>query len=721
MHRETDEFPTSTTVMPLIPLLLLTVGAMGVAWMLMPTEAQMAERVLKDRHFEQVMACLSIQGQTDDGKLAELRRLSGRRLATLAKLFRLTPREQLRHIFARDLTEEYDLLTHGLVLNAIQYVDVIPPQEAYDLVRPHLNRIPDDFQVHLLELLGRNAHAVGQSRLAVECYERACASPSAGWTTIQRTAQAFRWENRSPEGAEILRRWLSLHDASLSEKERSEAEALQYAMSLESGQPSPAFDRCLAELKALPPDVAPSPDLLKRAMQAATFSGRSSEVIPWMERFIRSLPDATIPWEQIPKLHASNPSRFSDLKTWWSQMAKFADWGRKPEIAFGWHLRCAALGDLTSLDRCLALHSWLGRTEDCAQLLQLLGPVPGRSDLGATLPRMLGLLGREKEARELFQRWLEQHPEDNGSRFAFACMLEDIGDDDALIQQLEELLRRNPSDTGALKKLSTVQMRKGLLRQALALLEAAPAQAHDDETLEGYAALAESLDQHDARMRALRLALQRKADPKPGDYLTLAEASSYTTPAGQAESILTEGLMRFPDNTALRLAIATIHVEREDYDKALAEVMQSPLRTKFEVIAFILSLAAQARDGRSVLEFLGKDLEQRHQLAPEDRLNLAVLYHKAGNNPDCERLFSTVPETPAQRRSIAEARLYCGDFEKAEKIMLACVQDSRNAEPGDWVFLGDIYGRQGRTEEAQRAYDYSLALLSADLPDTASR
>ena len=98
-----------------------------------------------------------------------------------------------------------------------------------------------------------------------------------------------------------------------------------------------------------------------------------------------------------------------------------------------------------------------------------------------------------------------------------------------------------------------------------------------------------------------------------------------------------------------------------------------------------------------------------------------MVYHKAGNTPDCERLFTTVPETPAQMRAIAEARLRCGNLSKAEQIMLTCVKDSRNAEASDWIFLGDIYGRQGRAEEAQRAYDYSLALLSADLPDTASR
>ena len=42
------------------------------------------------------------------------------------------------------------------------------------------------------------------------------------------------------------------------------------------------------------------------------------------------------------------------------------------------------------------------------------------------------------------------------------------------------------------------------------------------------------------------------------------------------------------------------------------------------------------------------------------------------------------------------------------------------AKANDWLFLGDIYEQLGMFEEARKAYDYSLALLTADLPVTAS-
>ena len=42
------------------------------------------------------------------------------------------------------------------------------------------------------------------------------------------------------------------------------------------------------------------------------------------------------------------------------------------------------------------------------------------------------------------------------------------------------------------------------------------------------------------------------------------------------------------------------------------------------------------------------------------------------------------------------------------------------AKANDWLFLGDIYEHLGLVDEARKAYDYSLALLTADLPDTAA-
>lgn len=720
MQPDTDDHLRRHTVLPLTPLVLLTVGALVLSWLLVPTEQQMADRVLKDRHFQQVISCLTAQGHVDAAKAAELRGMSGRRLAALARLFQLTSREQIQAIFDKNRIEDYDLLSHGLLLRAIQFVDVIAPREAFDIMRPNLDRVPGAWRVDLLELIGRNAHAVGDPGLAVECCRLACQVPEAGWPTLQRMAQTFRWESRSLEASEILRRWLREHEKALDAATRTEAHALQLVLSLEAGQPSIAFDLCLADLRALPADASPSRELLERSLQTAIFAGRGGEMLPWVEKFVLTLPDHDTPWNRLPKLAAAQPDRFVELKKWWGQIARLADWSGQPDRAFPAHLRAAALGDVDSLDRCLALHNWLGRTEECAELLQALGPVPGREDLAATLPRLLGNLGREREAIALFEHWLARHPEDNDTRHALTALLEDLGEDGKAIAQLEELLRRRPDDAVALAKLSSKRMQQKFFQKALLLLEAAPERAHTLETLEGYASLAGSLDRHESRLRALQLALKRKESPEPRDYQQLAEAASYTAKPQQALEILHDAIQRFPLDVPLRLALAGLHAQRQEFAEALAVVMHPPLSRRFEIVAFVLSLAPHVPDAGGALAFLGKDIESAFSLAPEDRLQLAVLHHKAGHTEDTARLFAMVPETPDMRRVIAEARFHSEGFDIAGRLMREQVREIQ-ASASDWVFLGDIYERQGRADEAQQAYDHSLAILSADLPGTAAR
>ncbi|MFZ4763573.1 MAG: hypothetical protein ACOYMN_01365 [Roseimicrobium sp.] len=715
-----DDYQQPTRVLPIPQLLLVTVGTLVLAWVLMPTEQQMADRVLKDRYFEQLVSSLSAHGRMDEAKEAELRRMPGSRLAALARLFRLTPREQLHAIF-RERAASYDLLTHGLVLAAVRYVDVVAPREALEILRPSLGTLPEAYQADVLDLLGTNAHAVSDPALAAECYRLACQTPAASWPTVERMVQTFRWQSRQHEAAQLLASWLKSQAAALETGVRQKARDLEYLLSLESGQPSLAFDNSLAELRALPEGQAPPREMVERAVQAATFSGRGGEVLPWVEKFVRTMPDWDIPWQALPTKHREQPSRFSELGAWWTRMARLADWGRLPDAAFGWHLRAAALGSVESLDRCLTLHAWLGRTEECAELLGALGAVPGREDLGAVLPRLLGVLGREKEALALFGKWLEQHADDHATRYAFACMLEDIGSDADAAKHLAELLRRQPDHSGALLKQSTMLVRQKRFADALALLAGASEAAHNEETLEAYAALAESLGEHEARLRALRLILGKVPSPAPAHYLAMADTALSTQEPQRVRGILEEGIRRFPDEVPLRLMQADWLARAQEYEAALAVLMHPSMAQRFEAVALLLNLTPQVEDAAAVLTFLGADVESRFVLAVPDRLHLAVLHHKAGHAGECARLLATVAETPENTRAIAQARFHCGDFAAAERLMLRCIKEPQGAKAGDWVFLGDIYERQGRAADAQRAYDQSLALLSADLLETAAR
>ena len=69
---------------------------------------------------------------------------------------------------------------------------------------------------------------------------------------------------------------------------------------------------------------------------------------------------------------------------------------------------------------------------------------------------------------------------------------------------------------------------------------------------------------------------------------------------------------------------------------------------------------------------------------------------------------------------LAEARMLISDYDEASRIMEKHIQSTPRATAHDWEFLGDIYEQMGRVDEAKQAYDTSIALLTADIPKTAS-
>ena len=698
------------------PLLLLIAGTLGFALLQKPSETEVMERMLKDQHLGEIVTCLQKRGRLDPGKTIELRNLSGKRLASLAQLFKMTPRERLNRIFRAGNDFEYDLPTHGLVLSSIEFIDVIPPQEALKIMRPRLEAVPAELRCDLLELIGTNAHAVGSPQLAVECYRLAARNPQSKWTTLQQMAQTFRWEGLSGEAAQILRQWLAKHGNQLSDNERTGAEELDYALSLEAGQPSMAFDHLLAQLKALPLRGAPSADLIEQATKAAMFAGRGGEVVPWVESYLKTLPGYDVPWKKLRALAAAKPEKFAELKHWWSTLARLDDWSGRCDLAYDYHLRCAALGDQDSLDRCVSQYKALGRTEECAELLQSMDAVPDKYGGEAMLAALLGNLGRETEACALFLKRIARHPDDRDARFNLACLYEDLAKDDDCVAQLEQLLEHHPDDTAAINRLANARMRRKEFSSALTLLSRTEESMHNDETLEGYASLAESLDQQDLRVKALQMSIVRKARPEPRDYLELADAAGYSETPELAKRFLREGIERLPSDASIRLALANLHAEEKDYPNALSIAMAPEIRDLFETKAFILSLAPHVKDAEMVLEFLGDDFEKKSPLSSHDRLDLAVLHHKAGHAAEAGRLFASVPETLPNLREISAARYHCEDYREAERLTLEFINKSRATVPSDWVFLGDLYQLMNLPEEAERAYNQSISLLTSTKP-----
>lgn len=709
------------SVFPLRTVLLLLIGSIGASWWLVPRQDQLVERLFLDKQYDRMAEYLR-SGLVDSSsfKPSDIRSLSADQLTLLSHLLRLTPREQLNAIFTRERLPHYGIIVHAVAMGAMRYVDVIPPDEAWQLIQPHLAEIGGAQQIDICQMLATNALSVGKPAAAAAMLSHAVALPEAGWTTCRDMTLAFRWSGQPGAGAKALESWFSHHQQSLQPEDFKQAVTLGREMAMESGNPSLAFDFSVREMSAFSKSTPIPADTIQIAYDLALQCSRTADLLPWLGRYVSSLPESGMNWKILHQHARHDPTSVTTFVRWAGLLAQFCDWNSKFDLAYDQHFRLAAAGSLASLDRCVDLSDFLGRDEDTADLLLTLKPFKERDHMRLALARLLASLGRDVDSKPLYEAWLGAHPDDRAARFEHACLLEDMGDEDAAMNALDALVQRFPTDIPAVKKLAEARIRADRHTEALRLYATLPPQEHDPMSLENYAMLAESLDDHEQLHRALQLTVKAQKSPTVENYLDLAEAASYLDDPHTQTVGLEEAIKRIPDSALLRVSLANAWLRAEDFEQAIATLTASPaLRENMEAVALSLSLASDVRDPTRILDFVGADVEKRFALPVSSRLDLAVLYRVCGEAKKSDEIFATVPETPESTAMLAQAHFEVGDFEDAARLMSAHMNSHPRAGASDWIFLGEIYEALGQPEEAKRAYDYSLALLTAALPDTA--
>lgn len=719
MHSHAE--PLSPRVFPLRTVLLLLVGSIGASYWLVPRQDQFVERLFLDKQYDRMAEYLR-KGLVDAStvKASDIRKLSGDQLTLLSHLLRLTPREQINLIFSGDRPPQYTPIVHGVAMGAMRYIDVIPPDEAWRLVQAHLDRVGGKQQLEICQLLATNSFAVGKPALAATILAHAVKLPEAGWETCRNMALAFRWSGQTAAGAKTLDLWIKNHAATLDPDDFKSAVTLGREIAIESGNPSLAFDFSVREMAAMPKAASIREETIKTAYDLALQCSRTSDLLPWLNRYVTSLPEAAMEWKTLHEKAAREPDSVASFIHWSELLAQFCDWNSEFDLAYDQHFRLAAAGSLKSLDRVVELSDFLGRDEETSDLLQTLKPFKEREKTVLALAKMLASLGRDEDSKPLYEQWLALHPEDRDARFEHACLIEDMGDEEGALAAFAETVERFPGFVAAVKKLAEARIRADQYEEALHLYSSLPEVAHDPVTLENYAMLAESLDEHKELHRALSLTVQATKNPTVENYLDLAEAAAYLDDPNIQVAGLEEGIKHLPDSALLRTSLANAWVHAEDYEQAVAVLTAKPeLKKNMEAVGLALSLASDVRDPTRILDFVGDDVEKRFTLPLTARLDLAVLYRACGESAKADRIFASIPESPETNAEIAEARFQVGDYEDAARLMVAHMASHPRAPASRWLFLGEIYEALGQPEEAKKAYDYSLALLTADLPETA--
>ncbi len=693
------------------------------SYLLVPDQNQLVERLMRDQQYEKMQGVLrSGLGNVEGLDAREFQNMDAAQLATLSQLLRLTPREQLQTIFTPARNLKYDRVIHAVTLSAIRYVDVIPPEQAWRLVAPMADRIPSPWFSELATLLSRNALAISRpdtaATILAHCIQTTDASPA----TVTEMVQSFRWAGKPAEAALKMQAWLKKTPKALGPpltQEMASLLSLGATVALEGGDPSAALDFQLAALSTLPEDAAPDEPQIETVLSLAGQCSRTTDVVPWLARFVESMPEAKADWKTLGTMRENNPKEVESYIRWNRVLAQYSDWSSQFDAAFDAHFRLAALGETASLDRCLALCDFLGRGEEMAALLQHSDAAITRPALQARLAALLAAQGRDVEALPLYQHWIAANPDDVEAAHDLGCLLEDMGREDDALKAFEDVLKKHPTHIPTIKKLAESCIRAGQHDRALALYKGMADEDHDHYTLENFALLAESLDQHQDLFRA-QVLHTRQPDLKTVEpYLNLAETAAYLPSPRPAIQVLEEGLARFPQSAALRVALATVwHRDLDDIDKCYATLKHPVVLNSFDGVTMLLDLATAVPDQKDLLAFLGPDIEDKMELPPRSLLSLAVLSHFCGDDKRCEALFQRIPESPRTLPLIAEARFQMNNVEESIRLMTAYLNGNTRSTSEDWIFLGELYEITGQTDAAAQAYQNSLALLTSDLPTT---
>lgn len=700
---------------------LLVAVCLGGSWLMVPKKGELVERLFKDKQYARIVSILQDDAHgMRSSDISGLNTLDAAQMSALSRLLSLTPREQIRTVFASRSTLKYDLYVHNVVLAAVRYVDVLSPEEAHEVILPAVERVPESSRLELLSMLAQNALAVARPDLAADALRLASQCASSDWNVIRKMVECHRWNSDPRRARSELVRWLEAHRETLDDSQTAEAEELHFHLAMECGEPAEAFSLCMARIQRLEPSSPIPASLIENAHLSALQSGRSGALLPTLRRFVQAMPVSSMKLEQ---LHAAAQAPDEDLQTylqWAKILAQWSDWNQDFTTAYDHHLRLAVLGDAASRDRCIALTDYLGRTEECCELLSILGEVPDHPEYAILHARQLAELGHDDEAKLRFEAWLAVHPGDRDALFDYACLLEDMGDEPGSRKALAAMLEAFPQDVPAMLKLATACVRDNDLSEALHLYKRIPAANHTLETLENYTMVAESLEDPQARFEALLLTKAKTGRPDVELLLSLADAARQASRRDDTLRILESALLQQPQSAQLRLALADALAQAERTEEAANMLQHGRLKDNYDAVSQLLELTPTLADAGKALEFLGPNVEHKYPLGARQRLQLAVLHARINDTSSAERLFASVKEVPSSLRMIAEARSWAGQSDEAARLMTSHVQNNPNCTAQDWIFLGELWEQLGRPEDAQKAYDHSLVLLTSDLPDTAA-
>lgn len=409
------------------------------------------------------------------------------------------------------------------------------------------SRLEEPHKIEALELLGSQALDNNELSLAVEIHERACESPSATWANVLNLADAARLARRPAAALRVVNVWLDASQTRLTEAQREDALDLQTTLLLEGTRYAEASRIVLDALRSLKAKEPAPSRLMQRALLATQAAGEAAELLPWIERQLRTHPDHRCSLKELASMKGTN----ADYRRWLNEGACIADRAGQTSIACEFFFRLAALGETRVLARLHALASQIGRGRELTELMTGLGA----RFTTAQLAQALADGDAPAAARDLLAAHLRSSAADReGWRLLTEIDVTLRGESSAAMLW-EAFLKRFPDDVPALQQLAQLQATASQHPQALRTLQRIPSEKLDESSLRRIAALAIRLDDIPTAHRAQQLLVESSAHPAVGDVLALASSTLQHPDIVAAQAALTEAMARLPAQTAFLKAL----------------------------------------------------------------------------------------------------------------------------------------------------------------------
>ncbi len=703
-----DRLAPRAKVFSLWKIVLLVLLAIGCAYLLIPKETELVQRLVEDGNHNRALELVEATVTAKDVLAA-----GGEENAP--------PEDRpdaLLSIMLRKENRTFDESSIQQINTLLKLSEDVASarRQIQDRDRAFSKKAKIEFQ----KSLAVRALQLGKPELAADVYEDLWKLEPPNLERLEEMVTACRYAGEPRRALEVISSYLDekhLPFTQLPEGMRH----LTVGLHREVNDGSGAFELLCAEFDS-EHDPEERRKILELLATTAEESDRVRDSLPLLNRYLSETDAGSSGWKALlDSRRVTHPSDAEFLK-YGKLLATNLEWSNHINAAFDIYLKLAALGDEEALDRCVTMYPWIDRQDDVTMLLTAIAPVQSRPDYNLLLARLQGEQGNLEQTETLYLHWLKDNPEDASIWRELGEVLDEQQDFEGAVQAYETAMALEPTMSALHRETARLYTCMGNFDAALEAYRSLSTDLHTRKTLEDYSLLAHSMDEGKDYVHAIELKLALAPQQLPEHFQELSDAWAEAGDFEKSLAVLRDGVRAFPDSASMELALADTHKRLGNLDAALNVLIGRGKPQDKRFADRLVSLAHDTGRFQEVLDFLDVDGVNYQEWSGSERVDLAALYEEAGQTSRALEIYQSTPAGEGDAaRMLAERAYAMGDPTAAlahQQRYLALLEEP---DPEALMFLGDLYMATGDRTKASDNYRRALdelknRLASGDLP-----